>query len=97
MIVLQQLIYLEKYNKQKKRIYKINFLYIKVAENGHTLGLVINLNNTTRYYNRVDIEGMTIAYKEIPCPGRGFLNRTDFVKLFCKTVDEFLEENQDNS
>lgn len=40
---------------------------------------------------------MTIAYKEIPCPGRGFLNRSDFVKSFCKTIDEFLEENKDNS
>lgn len=54
------------------------------------------MNNTTRYYERADIEGMTIAYKEIPCPGRGFLSRNDFVKTFCKTVEEFLAENQDN-
>lgn len=86
----------------QKRIYKDNRfttidLFRKVAENGYTLGLVINLNNTNRYYNRADIEGMTIAYKEIPCPGRGFLNRSDFVKSFCKTIDEFLEENKDNN
>lgn len=37
-----------------------------------------------------------IQYKEIFCPGRGFLLRTDLVKQFCKTIDEFMSVNQEN-
>lgn len=58
--------------------------------------MVINLTNTTRYYNFKDFDRMFIDYKHIRCPGRGFLNRKDLVKSFYKTVEEFLANNSDN-
>ncbi|KAL3085160.1 hypothetical protein niasHS_010229 [Heterodera schachtii] len=71
-------------------------LFQQLAFSNRSLGLVINCNNTKRYFCRRDIEGLGICYKEIPCPGRGFLYRTDAVKTFIKTIDDFLELNSDN-
>lgn len=67
-----------------------------MAEQGKSLGLVINCSNTHRYYDSRDIEGMAIEYKELPCPGRGFLVRTDLVKDFIIAVDDFLSRNKEN-
>lgn len=58
--------------------------------------MVINVTNTSRYYDSNDFQGMFIAYKHLRCPGRGFLNRKDLVKSFFKIVDEFLLNNSDN-
>uniref|UniRef100_A0A914HCV4 Tyrosine specific protein phosphatases domain-containing protein n=1 Tax=Globodera rostochiensis TaxID=31243 RepID=A0A914HCV4_GLORO len=68
----------------------------KLASFDRSLGLVINCNNTRRYFCKKDLEGLGIDYKEIACPGRGFLYRMDVVKLFLKSVDDFLEQNNDN-
>ncbi|KAI1723219.1 dual specificity phosphatase, catalytic domain-containing protein [Ditylenchus destructor] len=40
-------------------------LFRKLAESGLALGLLINATNTERYYDRADIEGMCIAYKDV--------------------------------
>lgn len=73
-----------------------NIWKFKLALSDQSLGLVINCNNTRRYYDKNDFEGVGICYKEVTCPGRGFLYRTDIVKLFIKTIDEFLTNNGDN-
>lgn len=39
---------------------------------------------------------MNIAYREIFCPGRGFLHRSDLAKDFNNIIDEFLLQNNDN-
>jgi len=67
-----------------------------VEGNGKSIGLVINCSNTKRYYDAQDIIGMCIEYKELQCPGRGFLVRTDLVKDFIQIIDDFLDRNSDN-
>ncbi|KAI1723670.1 dual specificity phosphatase, catalytic domain-containing protein [Ditylenchus destructor] len=80
----------------KSRKFSSCELFRKLAESGLALGLLINAANTERYYDRADIEGMCISYKDVLCPGRGFLDRNDLVKKFCKTIEDFLANNQDN-
>jgi atypical dual specificity phosphatase len=71
-------------------------LFRQMAEQGKTLGMVIDLTNTDRYYDRKEFEGVCVGYKKILCPGRGFLEREDIVKNFNKCIDEFMEENVEN-
>lgn len=80
----------------KNQRFTTSELFRKLAENGQTLGLVINCSNTRRYYDKEDIEGMMVEYKELLCPGRGFLIRRDLVKDFIKVIDDFLLQNRDN-
>lgn len=67
-----------------------------MGEKGIQVGLIIDLTDTDRYYERSDIEGMCILYEKINCPGRGFLERDDLVDAFNAIVDSFLESNTDN-
>lgn len=61
-----------------------------------TLGLIIDLTDTDRYYDKGDVEGMCIPYEKINCPGRGFADRDDLVDSFNAVVDNFLDANADN-
>uniref|UniRef100_A0A914EGL0 Tyrosine specific protein phosphatases domain-containing protein n=1 Tax=Acrobeloides nanus TaxID=290746 RepID=A0A914EGL0_9BILA len=79
----------------KAKHFTTQHLLRKIAEQGKQLGMVINLTNTRRYYDRKELEGMCIEYKEILCPGRGFIEREDLVKTFCKAVERFYEEYYD--
>ncbi|KAL7077720.1 hypothetical protein ACQ4LE_003067 [Meloidogyne hapla] len=71
-------------------------LFRMMEGSGKSIGLVINCSNTKRYYDAQDILGMSVEYKELPCPGRGFLVRTDLVKDFIQIIDDFLDRNSDN-
>ncbi|VDK47251.1 unnamed protein product [Anisakis simplex] len=80
---------------KEKRFNVSNLLRI-MAERGLTLGLVIDLTDTDRYYDHADIEGMCIDYEKINSPGRGFVERDDLVKTFNDIVENFLNSNPDN-
>jgi len=71
-------------------------LLFKIAELGGQLGLVIDLTNTDRYYDRADVETLDIAYTKLYCPGHEVNGREDIVKQFIKRVDKFLSDNNDN-
>lgn len=81
---------------EKEQRFNVNDLFRKVADMGLTLGLVLDLTDTDRYYDKRDIEGMCVAYEKINCPGRGFVERDDLVDSFNSVVDNFLEANADN-
>ncbi|VDM98530.1 unnamed protein product [Thelazia callipaeda] len=68
----------------------------RLGENGFQIGIVIDLTDTDRYYDRRDIEKMCIAYEKINCPGRGFIERDDLVDSFNAAVDNFLDLNAHN-
>eukprot|EP00878_Enallax_costatus_P034032 GHUV01037636.1.p1 GENE.GHUV01037636.1~~GHUV01037636.1.p1 ORF type:complete len:370 (+),score=82.94 GHUV01037636.1:1124-2233(+) len=38
---------------------------------GPTVGMVLDLSNTDKYYNRADIENANVRYVKVPCRGRG--------------------------
>ncbi|VDK64543.1 unnamed protein product [Onchocerca ochengi] len=80
---------------KEKRFTTLNLLQ-KLGEKGIQVGLIIDLTDTDRYYERSDIEGMCILYEKINCPGRGFIERDDLVDAFNAIVDNFLESNADN-
>ncbi|VDM41265.1 unnamed protein product [Toxocara canis] len=80
----------------KEKRFDVSHLLRTVAERGLTLGLVIDLTDTDRYYDHADIEGMCIDYEKINCPGRGFVERDDLVKTFNAVVDSFMNSNPDN-
>lgn len=67
-----------------------------VAKKGRTLGLVIDLTFTRRYYNPSCFEKENIQYKKIFMPGR-IIPDESIMQEFYKTVDEFKANNQANN
>ncbi|KHJ83004.1 hypothetical protein OESDEN_17301 [Oesophagostomum dentatum] len=59
-------------------------LVLQLAERGLRLGLVVDLTDTDRYYDKDEIEGLCIQYQKINCPGRG-----KFVGALNKNVTAF--------
>uniref|UniRef100_A0A0N5AIA5 TYR_PHOSPHATASE_2 domain-containing protein n=1 Tax=Syphacia muris TaxID=451379 RepID=A0A0N5AIA5_9BILA len=80
----------------KEQRFNISDLFRTVAERGLSFGLIIDLTDTDRYYDKGDVEGMCIPYEKINCPGRSFAERDDLVESFGVVVDSFLEANLDN-
>ncbi|CAJ0586807.1 unnamed protein product, partial [Mesorhabditis spiculigera] len=71
-------------------------LYRTLAERHIQLGLVIDLTDTTRYYDRKEFEGMCVDYEKIFAPGRGFVEREEVVDSFYSAVERFLSD-KDNA
>ncbi|MFH4973312.1 hypothetical protein AB6A40_000021 [Gnathostoma spinigerum] len=80
----------------KDQRFNVNDLFRILAEKDISLGLVIDLTDTDRFYDHKDIQNMCVAYEKINCPGRGFIEREELVDSFYCTVDNFLEENSEN-
>nr|QNN89305.1 protein tyrosine phosphatase 1 [Spilarctia obliqua nucleopolyhedrovirus] len=59
----------------------------KLLANG-ALGAVIDLTNTTRYYDGAEIMRAGVLHRKIRVPGRAIPDESA-VKKFCDTVDEF--------
>jgi atypical dual specificity phosphatase len=69
---------------------------IKLIENdGHQLGLIIDLTNTDRYYNRTEITDAGIGYVKIYTEGH-IVPTAVVQKTFFDAVDNFLSENAGN-
>lgn len=58
-----------------------------------SIGLWIDLTNTTRYYDKFEIEKMGCAYEKIACAGHGGLPHPEVIKLFLNICSNFLENN----
>ncbi|XP_033611517.1 RNA/RNP complex-1-interacting phosphatase isoform X6 [Cryptotermes secundus] len=56
------------------------------------LGLVVDLTNTSRYYNGEVFKSKGIQYKKIYCPGQ-VVPADSILKEFFSTVDAFLNES----
>ncbi|KAJ3432764.1 mRNA-capping enzyme-like [Anaeramoeba flamelloides] len=57
------------------------------------VGLIIDLTNTTRYYDKTFFTENNIQYKKIPCTTNGNVPQRLLVDLFSYTVKKFIEEN----
>ncbi|KAK6746395.1 hypothetical protein RB195_012477 [Necator americanus] len=66
-----------------------------LAERGLRLGLVVDLTDTDRYYDKDEIEGLCIQYQKISCPGRGFVERTECVSEFNKAIQDYIDKTDD--
>ncbi|KAJ1355546.1 hypothetical protein KIN20_012993 [Parelaphostrongylus tenuis] len=70
-------------------------LFWMLAERGLRLGMVVDLTDTDRYYDKNEIEGMLIQYQKINCPGRGFVERTECVTEFNKAIQDYIDKSDD--
>ncbi|VDL68196.1 unnamed protein product [Nippostrongylus brasiliensis] len=68
---------------------------LQLAERGLRLGMVVDLTDTDRYYDKAEIEGMCIQYRKINCPGRGFVDRTECVAEFNKAIQDYIDRSDD--
>lgn len=59
------------------------------------LGLVVDLTNTTRYYDPKEFMDQGIQYAKVFTEGHK-IPKEKVVKEFCKVVNTFLDENKDN-
>lgn len=80
----------QKQNPEIKEIWDIKALLEKIPK----LGAVIDLTNTSRYYNPKDLTDVGILHKKILMPGR-FIPPESIVTEFMNTVDEFLGKDCD--
>uniref|UniRef100_A0A7N0TN11 mRNA guanylyltransferase n=1 Tax=Kalanchoe fedtschenkoi TaxID=63787 RepID=A0A7N0TN11_KALFE len=61
---------------------------------GRTLGLVIDLTNTTRYYNSAEWKNAGIKYVKIQCRGRDVVPDNESVNTFVHEVSLFLSRQK---
>lgn len=66
-----------------------------IKEQGHQLGLIIDLTNTSRYYNPWDVQNAGIEYQKIMTEGKLVPSR-NIQKRFNAVVNDFLARNTDN-
>lgn len=57
--------------------------------------MIVDLTDTDRYYDKNEIEGMSIQYQKINCPGRGFVERTECVTEFNKAIQDYIDKSDD--
>ncbi|KAL4715084.1 hypothetical protein ACJJTC_012131 [Scirpophaga incertulas] len=57
------------------------------------LGLWIDLTNTSRFYNKKDIEQMDCKYVKLQCRGHGETPSSDQTRLFIQLVSTFIKNN----
>ncbi|KAK5984588.1 RNA/RNP complex-1-interacting phosphatase [Trichostrongylus colubriformis] len=60
---------------------------------GKVIGMVVDLTNTDRYYNKAEWADYDIKYVKMNCPGHEVSNREDIVKSFLNVVDEFISDS----
>ncbi|PIO72064.1 dual specificity phosphatase, catalytic domain protein [Teladorsagia circumcincta] len=75
--------------------FTVSNLMWMLAERGLRLGMVVDLTDTDRYYDKDEIEGMCIQYQKINCPGRGFVERTECVAEFNKAIQDYIDRSDD--
>ncbi|VDM55420.1 unnamed protein product, partial [Angiostrongylus costaricensis] len=60
---------------------------------GKTIGMVVDLTNTDRYYNKTEWSVYGIKYLKMKCPGHEVNEREDIVEDFVSAVDEFVNDS----
>ncbi|XP_056872725.1 mRNA-capping enzyme isoform X2 [Takifugu flavidus] len=57
------------------------------------MGLLVDLTNTTRFYDRNDIEKEGIKYVKLHCKGHGECPSADTTAMFIRLCEHFIERN----
>uniref|UniRef100_A0A8R1DN25 TYR_PHOSPHATASE_2 domain-containing protein n=1 Tax=Caenorhabditis japonica TaxID=281687 RepID=A0A8R1DN25_CAEJA len=70
-------------------------LFRQLAERGQHLGLVVDLTDTDKFYDKKDITGMCVQYEKINCPGRAFIERDECVENFNHAIQEYIDKCED--
>ncbi|ESO96829.1 hypothetical protein LOTGIDRAFT_214357 [Lottia gigantea] len=70
-------------------------LLSQLQDQGKELGLVIDLTNTDKYYNKNDFESKSVKYEKIFTPGK-VIPSSEVCQRFQDIVNEFLQTNPDS-
>ncbi|VVC26082.1 Protein-tyrosine phosphatase-like,Dual specificity phosphatase, catalytic domain,Tyrosine [Cinara cedri] len=73
-----------KYRVPMRHIFKTNMLFSSMAEKKVDLGLWIDLTNSNRYYDPLEVINNNCRYVKLPLAGRG-------IPPTCKEVESFLD------
>uniref|UniRef100_A0A671XVP3 mRNA-capping enzyme n=1 Tax=Sparus aurata TaxID=8175 RepID=A0A671XVP3_SPAAU len=57
------------------------------------MGLLVDLTNTTRFYDRNDIEKDGVKYVKLQCKGHGECPSKDATSMFIRLCEHFIEKN----
>uniref|UniRef100_A0A8C4IA30 mRNA-capping enzyme n=1 Tax=Dicentrarchus labrax TaxID=13489 RepID=A0A8C4IA30_DICLA len=57
------------------------------------MGLLVDLTNTTRFYDRTEIEKDGVKYMKLPCKGHGECPSKETTGMFIRLCEHFIEKN----
>uniref|UniRef100_A0A4W4EKI4 mRNA-capping enzyme n=1 Tax=Electrophorus electricus TaxID=8005 RepID=A0A4W4EKI4_ELEEL len=57
------------------------------------MGLLVDLTNTTRFYDRAEIEKEGIKYVKLQCKGHGECPTTEATEMFIRLCENFMQKN----
>ncbi|CAG9567481.1 unnamed protein product [Danaus chrysippus] len=84
-----------KFNHNVPEMYRFTpsmvFDYVKKYK--RRLGLWIDLTNTSRFYDRAEVEQRGCIYKKLSCRGHGETPSVQQTKQFINVVSDFIEQN----
>ncbi|CAB3402389.1 unnamed protein product [Caenorhabditis bovis] len=79
----------------KEKRFNVNDLFMQLNMRGQRLGLVVDLTDTDRYYDKNDIIGLGVQYEKINCPGRGFIERDECIESFHQAIQNYSDNCDD--
>ncbi|KAJ1350920.1 internal repeats containing protein [Parelaphostrongylus tenuis] len=82
-----------KHGLSKDEHFDVHRIITFARQAGKTIGMVVDLTNTDRYYNKREWSAYGIKYLKMNCPGHEVNNREDIVQRFVAAVDEFLNDS----
>uniref|UniRef100_A0A915DT21 RNA/RNP complex-1-interacting phosphatase n=1 Tax=Ditylenchus dipsaci TaxID=166011 RepID=A0A915DT21_9BILA len=76
--------------------FEVSTVLSYASQAGKTLGLVVDLTNTDKYYNAQDWLDNSVEYHKLKCRGHEVNKQEEIVQNFITTILEFLSKNVNN-
>jgi len=85
----------ERFDSQVSEQYRfpVDFIFASMKSYKVTVGLWIDLTNTTRFYSKEEVEAHDCHYVKLQCKGRGETPSPEQVGAFVNICDKFIREN----
>ncbi|XP_034936399.1 mRNA-capping enzyme-like [Chelonus insularis] len=85
----------EKYNSQvsEECLFSVNMLFTSLKSQRLKMGLLIDLTNTDRFYNKADVETHGCHYLKLQCRGHGETPSIKQTKVFIEICKNFIAQN----
>ncbi|PAV90627.1 hypothetical protein WR25_12197 [Diploscapter pachys] len=93
---LDRSFFVGKPNIHEDEHFDVDSLIRLARENGKRIGLVIDLTNTSRYYDKTDWEKHDVQYVKLNCPGHEVDGRDDIVEKFNTIVEDFVTNSEND-
>ncbi|KAF7991671.1 hypothetical protein HCN44_010472 [Aphidius gifuensis] len=73
--------------------FSVDFLFNSAKENKWKLGLWIDLTNTSRFYDKKDVESYGCKYLKLPCRGHGETPDVQTTRAFIEECKQFISQH----